>query len=310
MPLDAASAAFAELAVKARSKPLVEMTPTEVREGMAKLRTMFGAGPQMHRIQNLLVGSGNDRIDARLLVPDADPRALIVYLHGGGWVTGHIDDFDALGRTLAQRSRCAVLLVNYRLAPEHPFPTPVRDAANGLATAAELAASLVEGRTLPLIVAGDSAGANLATVVARQARDRGGPVLAAQVLLYPVTDADFERPSYHDPDTQALLTAEVMQWYWNHYLPDAAQRTDPDAAPLHASDLRGLPPTLLLTAECDPLRDEGEAYAARLVAAGVSTEFERYAGQFHGFASFVNVLPASATVIDHIARFIHARLTR
>jgi acetyl esterase len=146
--------------------------------------------------------------------------------------------------------------------------------------------------------------------VVRRARDNGGPAVAAQVLLYPVTDADFERPSYKDPQLQPLLTAEMMRWYWNHYQPDGAQRSHPDASPLRAQDLRGLPPALLITAECDPLRDEGEAYAARLVAAGVPTQFERYAGQFHGFASFVNMLPGSAAAIEHIGRFIDERLAR
>jgi len=314
MPLDPPSAALADAFTKARTKPLSEMTPTEVRAGTAKLRPMFGQGPQMHRVEAVTIGTGDEAIDARVLVPQPSPRALIVYFHGGGWVTGHIDDFDVLARKLAQRSGCAVLLVNYRLAPEHPFPAAVDDAANALAWAAlqgrKLLGSGNSGAPLPLIVAGDSAGANLATVVARRARDSGGPEPAAQVLLYPVTDADFERPSYLDPQMQLLLTSDMLRWYWNHYLPDAAQRKHPDASPLRAQDLRGLPPALLITAEHDPLRDEGEAYGARLVAAGVPTEFERYVGQFHGFASFVNVLPGSAAAIERIGRFIDDRLTR
>lgn len=308
MPLDAASAAFAELAAKAKTKPLQEQTLAEVRAGTAKLRQMFGQGPQMHKVDDHQLGDGDEAIALRLLLPSATPRGLLVYLHGGGWVTGHIDDFEVLARQLAQRSGCAVLLVNYRLAPEFPFPLPLQDVERALAWAAVQGRALVRPgaapQDLPLLIAGDSAGANLATVVARRALEGGGPALAAQVLLYPVTDADFERASYRDPNAQALLSADTMRWYWNHYQPDAGQRRDPDVAPLHAASLSGMPPTLLITAECDPLRDEGEAYAARLVAAGVPVEFERYAGQFHGFAWFANVLPASARAVAHIGRFI------
>ncbi len=309
MPLDSSSAALAELFAKARTKSLNEMTALEVREGASRLRAMYGQGPEMGNVHAVTVGSGDGAIEARLLVPQSEPKALIVYFHGGGWVTGHIDDFDVLARKLAQRSSCAVLLVNYRLAPEHRFPVAIEDAMNALRWAASEGQSLLGTRApLPLIVAGDSAGGNIAAVVARRARDQGQPEIAAQVLLYPVTDADFERSSYLDPQLQPLLTGEMMRWYWNHYLPDAAQRRHPDASPLLAQDLRGLPPTLLITAEYDPLRDEGEAYAARLVAAGVPTEFERYAGQFHGFVSFVNMLPGSAAAIEHIGRFIDHRL--
>ncbi|MFW3895137.1 alpha/beta hydrolase [Pseudomonas bharatica] len=309
MPLDNASAELAALFAKARTRQLSEMTAVEVREGASKLRSMYGQGPEIGDVHALVLGTGNAAFEARLLVPQVEPKALIVYFHGGGWVTGHIDDFDVLARKLVLRCCCAVLLVNYRLAPEHPFPAAIDDAMTALQWAAREGRELLGASTmLPLIVAGDSAGGNIATVVARKARDQGKPEIAAQVLLYPVTDANFERPSYLDPQLQPLLTGEMMRWYWHHYLPDAAQRQHPDASPLLAKDLRGLPATLLITAEYDPLRDEGETYAARLVAAGVPTAFERYAGQFHGFVSFVNVLPASTVAIEHIGRFVDDRL--
>lgn len=311
MPLDSHSAALAELFAKARVTPLNEMTALQVREGASKLRAMYGQGPEMGNVHDVLVHSGGATIEARLLVPRATPKALMVYFHGGGWVTGHIDDFDTLGRKLAERTGCAVLLVNYRLAPEARFPAAIDDGVNALQWAAAQGRELLGSDSLlPLIVAGDSAGGNIAAVVTRRARDEGQPRIAAQVLLYPVTDADFERPSYLDPNLQPLLTGEMMRWYWDHYLPDAAQRQHPDASPLQANDVRGLPPTLLITAEYDPLRDEGEAYAARLVDAGVPMQFERYPGQFHGFVSFVNVLPGSAAAIEHIGRFIDHRLAR
>lgn len=283
----------------------------EVREASAQLRQMYGSGVAMARTENLRIGTGAEAIEVRLHVPAGKPRALIVYFHGGGWVTGDLDDFDVLGRKLAQASRSAVLLVNYRLAPEHRFPAAVEDAQRAIEWASSCAAKLAaeEGiKAMPLIVAGDSAGANLATVAARHARDQGGPALAAQILFYPVTDGGMDHPSYQEPDAQALLTADVMRWYWDHYLPDVAGRDNPDASPLKAQDLHGLPPALVITAECDPLRDEGEAYAARLVASGVPTQFERYLGQFHGFFSFVNMLPGSARAIEQVARFIDQRL--
>ncbi|MEK1904751.1 MAG: alpha/beta hydrolase [Pseudomonas sp.] len=285
------------------------MTALQVREGASKLRAMYGQGPEVGNVHDVLVHSGGATIEARLLVPRATPKALMVYFHGGGWVTGHIDDFDTLGRKLVERTMCAVLLVNYRLAPEARFPAAIDDGMNALQWAAAQGRELLGSDSqLPIVVAGDSAGGNIAAVVVRRARDEGLTQVAAQVLLYPVTDADFERPSYLDPNLQPLLTGEMMRWYWDHYLPDIRQRQHPDASPLLANDLSGLPPTLLITAEYDPLRDEGEAYAARLVDAGVPVQFERYLGQFHGFASFVNVLPGSAAAIEHIGRFLEQRL--
>lgn len=309
MPLDSHSAALAQLFAKARVTPLNEMTVLQVREGASRLRVMYGQGPEMAAVHDVLVPSNGASIEARLLVPSPAPNALVVYFHGGGWVTGHIDDFDTLGRKLAIRTQCAVLLVNYRLAPEARFPAAIDDGMSALQWAVTRGRELLCSDSLPpLIVAGDSAGGNIAAVVARRARDNELLCIAAQVLLYPVTDADFGRPSYLDANLQPLLTAEMMRWYWDHYLPDITQRQHPDASPLAADDLRGLPPTLLITAEYDPLRDEGEAYAARLIEAGVPIQVERYSGQFHGFVSFVNVLPGSAAAIDHIGRFIEQRL--
>jgi acetyl esterase len=160
---------------------------------------------------------------------------------------------------------------------------------------------------LPIIVAGDSAGGNLSAVVARRARDQHGPAIALQVLVYPVTDANLDTASYTDPANQLLLSRDSMAWFWDHYVPDHARRSEPDASPLQASDLAHLPPALVITAEHDVLRDEGEAYAAALEAAGVPVTLTRYAGQMHGFFT-VLVLPTGAQAIDQIADFIEAHL--
>ncbi|HEY7325681.1 MAG TPA: alpha/beta hydrolase, partial [Streptosporangiaceae bacterium] len=159
----------------------------------------------------------------------------------------------------------------------------------------------IAGGVVPLVVMGDSAGGNLAAVVARRARDAGGPQLASQVLVYPVTDADLNTPSYLDPENQLLLTRESMIWFWDHYAPDGADRTHPDASPLQATDLSGLAPAIVVTAEHDPLRDEGEAYAERLALAGVPVVRQRFAGQMHAFFTMVGVLPGSAEAIDYVS---------
>ena len=163
----------------------------------------------------------------------------------------------------------------------------------------------IAGSEVPLMVAGDSAGGNLAAVVAVRARDRKGPTIALQALIYPVTDADFDRPSYTDPDNQLLLTRDAMIWFWDHYLPDASRRTEPDASPLHTADLRGLAPAVVLTAEHDVLRDEGEAYAERLKEAGVPVDFKRHARQTHAFFTLL-MLPGSESGFQQVVKAVRA----
>ncbi|MEW9550579.1 alpha/beta hydrolase [Nonomuraea sp. NPDC050783] len=288
MSLDEATVQFLKHMGESGVKPLHEMTPEEARLTLGALRELYGAGPGMHRVEEAVVaGEDGGSFGARVLVPSATPRGVIVYYHGGGWVVGALDEFDTLGRELAARTGCAVVLVDYRLAPEHRFPAAVRDARAALVWAAAAFPGL------PVVVAGDSAGGNLAAVVARRARDEGGPPIRMQVLVYPVTDCDLDNASYTDPDNQLLLSRDSMIWFWDHYAPDHAVRADPDASPLRAADLSGLPPALVLTAEHDVLRDEGEAYAERLRQAGVPVEHQRLAGQMHGFFTMVNVLPGS-----------------
>jgi acetyl esterase len=225
-----------------------------------------------------------------------------VYYHGGGWVIGNIDEYDNLGRRLANRLGAAVVLVNYRKAPEHPYPVAAQDSWAALQWAAAHMGEIAGGE-VPLIVMGDSAGGNLSAVMAQRARREGGPQLARQVLIYPVTDADLDNDTYTDPENQLLLTRESMVWFWDHYAPDPASRRNPDASPLQAADadLAGLAPAVVLTAEHDVLRAEGEAYADRLRAAGVPTQARRFPGQMHGFFSMVGVLPGSAAGLDYVA---------
>jgi acetyl esterase len=166
----------------------------------------------------------------------------------------------------------------------------------------------IAGRPVPLIVAGDSAGGNLAAVAARRARSAGSPPIALQVLIYPVTDCNLDTTSYADPDNQLLLTRQSMAWFWDHYTPDPQARIHPDAAPLRAPDLSGLPPAVILTAEHDVLRDEGELYATRLIKAGVPVRHQRFAGQMHGFFTMAEILPGSDDGIEFVASAIHQQL--
>ncbi len=301
MPLDAATTAFLAEMAASGAKPIHESTPAEVRALGGMLADLYGPGPEVACVEDHHITTPTGDFAVRVIMPD-NPRGIAIYYHGGGWVIGAINEYDTLGRKLATQTSCTVILPDYRLAPEHRYPTAVDDAYTALEWVAAHAEQL-GGADLPIIVAGDSAGGNLATVTALRARDRNGPKLAMQVLVYPVTDADFDRPSYHNPENQLLLSRAGMMWFWDHYVPDVAQRSEPDAAPLQAANLAGLPPTFMLLAEVDVLRDEGEAYAARLKAAGVPIETKVYEGQMHAFFTLVH-FPASAQAITDIAHAI------
>ncbi|GHF35516.1 acetyl esterase [Amycolatopsis bartoniae] len=307
MALDEATQSFLAQMSAAGGSPLHELDPVTARKASALPEELMGAGPEMARTEERTLATADGGVlGIRVLVPGDSPAGVVVYYHGGGWVIGDIDQFDTLGKVLADRTGCAVVLVNYRKAPEHPYPAAVEDAWQALNWAHDNLASTA-GRTLPLIVAGDSAGGNLAAVMAQRAATRNGPDIALQVLIYPVTDADFDRPSYVDPQNQLLLSRDTMIWFWNHYA-EPARRTEPEVSPLRADDLSGLPPAVVITAEHDPLRDEGQAYAAALEAAGVPVHHRQFAGQMHGFFTMVNILPGSAAGIDFVATEITGHL--
>jgi acetyl esterase len=305
MALDYATQALVTALREAGRPPLTESTPAEARAAGIAARVNNPPGPDVARVEESVIdcaqfGGDPGSFRVRVLVPHGDVRAVLVYYHGGGWVLGDIDGHDAVGRLLAQETRSAVVMVDYRKAPEDPYPAAVQDSWAALEwTAANL--ERIAGSQVPVLVGGDSAGGNLATVVARHARDRGGPAIAAQVLVYPVTDCDMDRPSYQDPENALLLSRDTMVWFFDHYVPDAEQRRHPDVSPLRADSLAGLPPAVVLTAEHDVLRDEGEQYAGALADAGVPVHFERLAGQMHGFFPMVGILPGSADTVTRIA---------
>jgi acetyl esterase len=219
-------------------------------------------------------------VPVRIYTPEG-ARGTLAYLHGGGWVLGNLESVDAVCRALANASNARVVSIDYRLAPEHPFPAALEDALN--------ATRAVDAD----VVAGDSAGGNLAAVVARHLKDR----LKLQLLIYPVTDAGLNTPSYRELDARYGLTAASMRRFWNLYL-DGADGLQPDASPLRTADLVGLPPAYILTASHDVLRDEGEAYAKALQQAGVAVTLNRVEGAIHGFWRWQTKAISRAAVRD------------
>jgi acetyl esterase len=268
--------------------PLWELTPDEARAGVEASNAMIPAGPAMESVRNIVIPTQAGGMPARVYSPSSHAPGVVVYYHGGGWVLGSLEGWDPSVRALAAASGCDVISVDYRLAPEHAFPAAADDAYDALVWVAS-AAGLASGR--PVVVAGDSAGGNLATVAALRARDAGGPAIALQVLVYPVVDCDMDRRSYREYDGDDLiLNRRDMAWFWDQYAPDRESRVNPYAAPLRAASLADLPPAYLITAEHDPLRDEGFAYADRLRAARVPVEHRHYGSQIHAFFSFTGVL--------------------
>ena len=303
MSLDEPTTALLAQLADSGTPALHEMTPEQARGLGTALAELYGAGPDMARVDNVRAGP----VPIRVLVPDDTCTGILVYYHGGGWTVGTIDEFDTLGRILARRTGCAVALVDYRLAPEHRYPAAVDDAWTGLLWVSQHVRDIAAS-DVPLIVAGDSAGGGLAAIMARRARDEGGPDIAMQVLVCPVTDCDLDTPSYVDPVNQLIVGRETMTWFWGHYLPDTSLRVGADASPLRVADLSNLPPAVVLTAEHDVLRDEGERYAQRLHDARVPVLHRRFHGQMHDFFLFVNVLPGSAEGIDFAGEAIEKHL--
>jgi acetyl esterase len=308
MALDEATTAFLAQMAAGGMRPLHEMTPEEARGLTGELQELYGAGPAMHDVRDETIPVAGGEILARVLTPIDTPRGVLVYFHGGGWVIGAVPEFDSLGRILAQRTGMTTVLVDYRLAPENRYPAAIEDSWTALEWVQAHRGTLApEG---PLVIAGDSAGGNIAAVLTQRAKAAGGPPIALQVLVYPVTDAGMDTESYTDPANQLMLSRDSMVWFWDHYAPDTSRRQEPGASPLTAPDLTGLPPAVVITAEHDPLRDEGEAYARRLAWAGVPVDHRRFDGQMHGFFTMVNVLPGSAAAIDHVVSAIDSRFAR
>jgi acetyl esterase len=268
-------------------------------------RLAFRPGRQVASVTDHMIPVEGGNIMVRLYRPYEGRLPLHVFFHGGGWCTGTVAERDNRCQDIAVDANCVVASVDYRLAPENQYPTAPEDCYAALVWLVERAEEL---RLNPDIVSvgGESAGGNLAAVVCLMARDRSGPALAFQLLDIPATDLTMSQPSVHELGTGYLLTLEAMRTYVGNYIADPARITEPYASPLHAQDLSGLPPAFIMTAEYDPLRDDGRAYAARLEEAGVPVELRQLAGHVHGSFAFTRLLDSARRCHDDSVRALSA----
>ncbi|PJN29611.1 alpha/beta hydrolase [Kitasatospora sp. CB02891] len=291
MPLHPQAEAVRAQRAAAGTPPLYTRTLAEARAAdLADIRAAAGNPEPVGSVEELTVPGPGGPLPLRVYRPERDGRLpVLLYLFGGGWTLGSPDTGDAICRRLTNAVGCVTVSVGYRLAPEHPFPAAVHDVIAG---AEWIAANAAELGVDPerIAVGGDSAGGNLAAALTLAARERGGPALRHQLLVYPNTDHAADTPSVREHDDPLLFNRRSVAWYWGHYLADPADGADPLASPLRAPSLAGLPPATVITAEYDPLRDEGEAYARALRAAGVPVELRRYDGMPHGFFAMAGVL--------------------
>ena len=305
MALDPAFRPLLDMPEMQLKAPPPEVTPAMMRD-LARQAMPPGDPPAVHAVREVRVAGPAGDIPVRIYRPSAaSSLPLIVFFHGGGFVLCDLDSHDALCRSLANESGFAVASVAYRLAPETRFPAPLEDCYAGLVQLVARARELGFDADR-VAVCGDSAGGNLAGAVAILARDRKGPLLRYQALIYPVTDAACDSASMHEFANGYMLSQEIMRWFWSCYVPSAADAGDGRASLLRTPDLSGLPPATVVTAELDPLRDEGEAYADRLRAAGVAVVGRRYLGMIHGFTSMPLVTPMADRSVADIARDLRA----
>lgn len=300
MALDPQAKFLLEQMEAAGAPPMSQLSPEEARLTI-DFSALAGEPEEVGKIENRKIAGPGGEIPVRIYTPKGEgPFPALVYYHGGGWVIGDLETVEVPCRLLTNLANCVVISVNYRLAPEHKFPAAADDSYAAVKWVAENAASIGVDPSR-IAVGGDSAGGNLAAVVALMARDKGEISLAYQMLIYPVTNHSYATESYTENADGYLLTKDSMEWFWNHYLLNEEDGKNPYASPLQAKDLSGLPPALVLTGEFDPLRDEGEAYAERLKEAGVQVETKRYDGMIHGFFWMPGVLEQGRKSIEQAA---------
>ena len=299
-------AMFAQLAEQPPGPALWEMSPAEGREFY---RAMRPVNPELavNDTRDTTVPGTLGEIPVRIYTPQADgPHGVLVYFHGGGWVIGDVDTCDSVCQEICTLANLIVVSVDYRMAPEDVYPAAVTDSYDVVAWVASSTAELASNGKIG--VAGESAGGNLSAVVAQKARDENGPTIDFQCLLYPVTDIDMTRQSYADNGSGYILETEAMNWFWDTYCPDKGRRTEAYATPLNAASLAGLPPALVITAEFDPLRDEGKAYADALTAAGNTAEYLCCDGMVHDFFAMAALFPSARTGFLHAVEALKTHL--
>ena len=300
--------AFLPILEAMSAMPLVSsLPPAEARSLWANAD--MGEVDAVWEVRDLEIPGPEGAVPARLYRPQ-EPAGLMLYMHGGGWVLGDLAQHDPAVRTFANATGCAILSVNYRLAPEHPFPAPLEDAFASLCWMDEHRADLTGRDGLPLLIAGDSAGGNLAAALALLARKRSAPQIDGQILLYPTIDSRCATPSWDEHKDCNLLLAADMRWYWNQYVQDAADRSNPLATPCAAESLAGLPAAIVAVAGIDVLHDEGVAYAERLAEAGNDVVLMAYPSLPHGFFNFRPFSSVAAAAFDEIAENVRKLIGR
>jgi len=294
-------------------KPLEELSPVEARAVLTKIQNSVEVELPPARVTERSIAHGGERVDLTILHPAGETRVTpaFMFFHGGGWVLGDYPTHERLVRDLVAISGATAVFVNYTPSPEAQYPTPINQAYAATDWVAQFGHEIdVDGRRLAVV--GNSAGGNMAAVVALMAKDRGGPDLRFQALMWPVTDAYFETPSYQQFATGHFLTRSAMQWYWDNYTSDPGERSEIYASPLRAmtEELRGLPPALVLTASHDVLRDEGEEYARKLDVAGVDVTAVRYNGMIHdwGLLNPLSQVPGTRAAMLQVGEELKRRL--
>ncbi len=300
MPLDPQAKLMLDQLAALNLPDFSTLTPEEARKQFDATRLPLPP-IEIGGVENRSVPGPEGEIPIRIYTPEGTgPFPVLVFFHGGGWVIGDLESHDALARKLALEAGCLVIAIDYRLAPESKYPAAAEDCYAATCWAAAHAAE-IGGDPGRIAIGGDSAGGNLSAVVAQMARDRSGPDLCFELLVYPVTNHDYSTLSYAENAEGYFLTRSSMEWFWNHYLSEASEGQNAYASPLRADSLAGLPPALVITAEFDPLRDEGEAYAEKLRQAGVPVTCTRYDGQIHGFFSFFQLIDSSKEAVQEAA---------
>jgi len=287
--------------------PITSLSVEEVRRLREVIYPkLWGEKEAIANVEDRFIPGAAGEIQARVYQPAINaPLPLLVYFHGGGWVTCSVDAYDGLCRAIANRAECVVVSVNYRLAPEHKFPSAVKDAYAATVWVARNAQAL-GGDPGRIAIGGDSCGGNLTAAVALMAREQKYPSLSFQLLLYPCVDYEFERPSCLENAKGYYLTLDAMHWFWKHYLTSETDAANPYASPLRAENLSDLPPALIITAEFDPLRDQGEAYAKRLQEANVPVIYKCYDGMIHCFLSFPKQIERAKEGLQEVVEAIRA----
>ncbi len=307
MPLQPQVKTMIEGLAAAGGPALEDMAPADARVMFRQL-TLLSTVEEVPRVEDRSAPGPAGDVPVRVYWPEprGDRPGVLLWLHGGGWVIGDLESADPVARALANRSGLVVVSVDYRLSPEHIAPAALDDCAAALAWTVANADDLGIDATR-LAVGGDSAGGNLAALLCQRTRDEAGPPIAFQLLVYPATDLTQSHPSYDANGTDYFLTKAGMTWFIGHHL-GGLDPKDPTVSPLYADSCDGLPPALVVTAEFDPLRDEGEAYAARLRDAGIAAEAVRYEGQIHGFFAMTAVLDDAGVAIDRAAAALRTAL--